>query len=131
MLEISSARISGNAEKYLGLPSMVGKLKYKTFRGLEERVWKKVHYIFLSQTGKEVLIKAVIQSFPIFTMSVFKLPKRLCTDLFKIMANFWWGHKQLSKGIHWLNWTKMELSKNNGGLGFKDIESFNQAMLAK
>ena len=32
----------GSYEKYLGLPSVVGRSKYYTFRGIKERVWRKV-----------------------------------------------------------------------------------------
>ena len=50
-------------EKYLGLPSLVGKNKQNTFRQLKEKVanklsgWKEK---FLSMAGKEILIKAVV-----------------------------------------------------------------------
>lgn len=64
-------------------------------------------------------------------MKVFKLPKKFCRDITNIMVRFWWGHMRKDKKIQWLQWNKMEESKNDGGLGFRDINCFNQDMLAK
>ena len=61
----------------LGLPTMVGRSKYQTFAYLKERVWKKIQGwkgLLLSRAGKEVLIKAMAQAFPSYTMGVFQLP---------------------------------------------------------
>ena len=42
----------------------------------------------LSQAGKEVLIKAMAQSIPTYTMSVFQLPMILCDELDTMCAKF-------------------------------------------
>ena len=44
----------------------------------------------LSRAGK-VLIKAVAQSIPIYTMGVSLLSLMLCDDLNALCAKFWWG----------------------------------------
>ena len=47
--------------------------------------------MMLSKAGKEVLIKAVAQSIPTYTMNVFQLPMKLCDELNAMCAKFWWG----------------------------------------
>ena len=53
-------------ESYLGLPTLIGRSKYHTFSFIKDRVWKKLQGwkgMMLSKAGKEVLIKAVAQSY--------------------------------------------------------------------
>lgn len=67
-------------EKYLGLQVFMGKSKIKTFEAIKGRVQKKLEgwkEKFLSQAGREMLLKAVVQAIPTYSMSVFKLPKTL------------------------------------------------------
>ena len=45
----------------------------------------------LSKAGKEVLIKAVAQAIPTYTMSCFKIPDSLCDEMTNLISNFWWG----------------------------------------
>lgn len=57
-------------------------------------MWKKLQRWkekLLSQVGREVLIKAVIQTIPTYMMSCFKLPKVLIKDLEILTRKFGGG----------------------------------------
>jgi hypothetical protein len=114
--------------------SLVGRSRTRSFQSLLDRIWKRLNgwkERFLSQAGKEVLLKAVIQAIPTYTMSIFQLPKVLCKKINSMMARFWWGHKENLSRTAWLSWDKLSLSKEEGGLGYRDLEAFNTALLAK
>ena len=71
-------------KKYLGLPSIIGKSRVKIFAEVKERVEKKLSgwkEKMLSVGGREVLIKAVAQAIPTYTMSCFQIPKSICDDI--------------------------------------------------
>ncbi|KAK1554997.1 hypothetical protein Q3G72_020206 [Acer saccharum] len=121
-------------DKYLGLPTLVGRNKRKTFNEIKERVWKKVcswKSNMFSFGGKEVLINAVAQAIPTYVMSIFQLPVCLCKDLGALISKFWWGSKDGKRKTSWVSWDRMCLPKSCGGMGFKDLTLFNQSLLAK
>ncbi|XP_042939495.1 uncharacterized protein LOC122274525 [Carya illinoinensis] len=135
VLKELGARLVTSCEKYLGLPIMVGRSKYDSFRSIKDRIWQRVNnwkHKFLFPTGKEVLLKAAIQAVPNYHMNVFRLPRKLCKEIVAVMEKFWWGFKENERKIQWKSWSKMGgLSKADGGLGFRELESFNTALLAK
>ncbi|GLT60633.1 hypothetical protein SLA2020_333910 [Shorea laevis] len=120
--------------KYLGLPTSWGRSKKQSLQFVIEKVqqklqaWKKS---LLSVAGREVLIKSVAQSIPTYAMYCFKFPKNVCHQLNSLMSNFWWGQRDDKSRIHWVSWGKLSISKNYGGLGFRDVEAFNLSLLAK
>ena len=80
-------------EKYLGLPSFVGRSRKESFIQIKERIWSRLKgwkQKLLSQAGREILIKAVVQAIPAYSMSCFKLPVTLCHEIEVLIRKFWW-----------------------------------------
>ena len=128
------AQVIKQHEKYLGLSSLVGKNKRSTFNKIKDKLRKKLigwKEKLLSKAGKEILIKAVAQAIPTYSMGYFKLPDSLCEDLTSLIQNFCWSQRQEEKKIAWLSWKKLCAPKASGRIGFKSLKEFNLAMLAK
>ncbi|CAM8990804.1 unnamed protein product [Rhodiola kirilowii] len=119
--------------RYLGLPLMVGQRKTETCRSIVEKIWKRVNdwkSKLLSAAGREVLVKAVIQAMPVYMMSVYLFPKSVISEMARLIQQFWWNKKG-SKGISWLSQDMLQTKKYEGGLGFKNLSVFNEAILMK
>jgi hypothetical protein len=126
---ISSEALS---ERYLGLPTVVGRSKEGTFKYISDRAWGKIKGLKgqgMSKEGRSTLVKSVLQAVPTYAMSCFQLNKKQCKKLSSVSSNFWWGDIEEKKKVHWIGWDRMCKSKSNGGLGFRDFECFNQAFL--
>ncbi|XP_040363828.1 uncharacterized protein LOC112169513 [Rosa chinensis] len=121
-------------ERYLGLPTYVGRKETATFEYIKERLGEKLKLWqgkLLSGDGKDILIRVVAQALPNYAMSVFQLTKKLCENLEQMCARFWWGSSSDKRKIHWKKWDDLCHAKEVGGLGFKSLSEFNMSMLAK
>ena len=79
-------------ERYLGLLVVVGKNKRASLNYIKEWVWNKIQgwkEKLLSQAGKEILLKLVVQAISTLAMSYFKLPVGLCRDIEMMIRKFW------------------------------------------
>ena len=79
-------------ESYLGLPSLIGKNKKAIFSFIKDKAWyrkqswrRKLSF----RTGKEVLLKTVVQAIPLYVMSIFLIPLNFCVELEMMVNSFW------------------------------------------
>ncbi|XP_062028872.1 uncharacterized protein LOC133744858 [Rosa rugosa] len=88
-------------ERYLGLPTYVGRKKTATFQFIKDNLAKKLSCWqgkMLSGAGKDILIR---------------------------------GSTNDKRKIHWKTWNALCNPKEEGGLGFRSLSNFNSAMLVK
>lgn len=131
--QILGVHVVDSLDRYLGMPSVVGKSKQHIFSIIRERIWKRINgwgENTLSMPGREVLIKAVLQSIPTYIISCFLLPGHLIKSIEAAVRSFWWGSNGTKK-LAWLSWSQLCRPKQSGGLGFRDLHTFNLALLAR
>jgi len=120
--------------KYLGL-EVGGNPRKKKFwdpvvNNLKARlnVWKGR---FLSMAGRICLIKFVLTAIPLYYLSLFRAPVAVCKSITRIQRRFLWGWGKEKEPISWVSWKMVCKPREEGGLGLRDIQNFNIALLPK
>ncbi|GKB91122.1 reverse transcriptase [Tanacetum coccineum] len=134
IIECLNVREVVHQDKYLGLPSVIGRSKKVVFEAILDKIKKKLggwKEKTLSIAEKEVLIKSVAQAMPMYIMNIFLLPGNIINDIHKSLNAYWVGDGVKENPIWWSKWERMCISKFRGGLGFRHLGLFNRSLLAK
>ena len=123
--------------KYLGATLGASPTRLKYWDPLLAKVQARVQSYdssTLSIAGRTVLLKAVIDSIPVYWFSLFKIPSAIINKIEKVRRRFLWGGKAgigAKRTFHSLSWNKVCSPKRCGGLGLVPIRHRNEVLLAK
>ncbi|KAL2925976.1 hypothetical protein RDABS01_020076 [Bienertia sinuspersici] len=117
---------------YLGYPMEVDGRNTGTFNQIHDRViqcissWK---YSCLSPATRSILINSILVALAAHIMSIYLLPQKVLKKISSTITKFYWGGNGQTKPIYWKNRDTLELRKEEGGLGLRNMTSLNQALL--
>eukprot|EP00253_Pinus_taeda_P020461 PITA_20461 len=126
--------IASLPSKYLGAPLLDSAQKHSSWTSLLERLEARLSlwtHRSLNMASRLVLIKAVLQSMPLYLFSTLAAPKWVLKAIKNLQRNFLWGSTGLNRKWALVKWEKACLPKKAGGIGLRDPEHSNRIMGAK
>lgn len=86
----------------------------------------------LNHAGRLTYINSVLSSIPIYYMSTVLFSKTFISKITSIIRKFWWAGVQDENStsfFHFRSWDDICKSKDNGGLGIRDIQKVNHSLI--
>eukprot|EP00253_Pinus_taeda_P031297 PITA_31297 len=126
--------IANLPSKYLGTPLIASALKHSSWRDLLEKLEAKLFlctHKSLNMANRVILIKAILQSMPLYLFSLLAVPKWVLKAIWNLQRNFLWGSSGHNRKWALVKWEKVCLPKKAGGIGIRDPEHNNTVMGAK
>lgn len=115
--------------RYLGIPLVAVKLRVTHYAPFIDKLAGYINAwtgASLSYAGRAELIRVVLHGVDCFWLSILSIPADVIDRIIKLCRLFLWrsNHPLVA-------WKEICLPKSEGGLGFKDLESWNTTLLAK
>ncbi|XP_056848817.1 uncharacterized protein LOC130498972 [Raphanus sativus] len=120
--------------RYLGVPLCTKKLNIQNCEPLLQQIKKRFSSWSakaLSFAGRLLLIKTVIAGVSTFWCSSFILPKACINKINSLCNLFLWKGKSEGTYNARVGWETVTLTKDQGGLGVKDLHKWNMACILK
>jgi len=119
---------------YLGVNIGMKRLPLSAYNPMLERIRNKLSSWkarALSFSSKAILVQSVIQSIPVYLMSSGWVPKTLLDEIESYCTGFLWSKDGERCNLPLVSWEKMRKSRGDGGLGFRQLKPFHEALLEK
>ncbi|GFS30063.1 hypothetical protein Acr_00g0009910 [Actinidia rufa] len=85
----------------------------------------------LSYAGRAELVKSVLQGVECFWLTILPIPAGVKAKIVQLCRNFLWSGSCNSHKTPLVSWKEATLSKEEGGLGIRDIKAWNKALISK
>jgi hypothetical protein len=83
---------------------------------------------WLTIGGRLILIKAVLESQPVYWLSLTNLPSRIHQRIHHLIFSFLWSGCKKQKKIHLCDWKLIARPKLHGGWGLRNLVCFSRAL---
>ncbi|XP_016172720.1 uncharacterized protein LOC107615123 [Arachis ipaensis] len=106
--------------RYLGISLGANPRLVKTWKPIIDKVEQKLSLWkakVLNKAGKLVLIKSVLNSLPIYYLSLYKMPKTMADKIIALQRSFMWCKEDGNSFIPLVKWELVQAPKKAGGLG--------------
>ena len=120
--------------KYLGVPTINGKVTRVTFHEMLHRADKRLagwETKCLSMAGRATLISSTISAIPAHVMQPTWVPRSICDELDRKTRRFLWGGTPGERKTHLVAWDVITKPKENGGPGLWSMHQLNSALMMK
>ncbi|GJT58325.1 RNA-directed DNA polymerase, eukaryota, reverse transcriptase zinc-binding domain protein [Tanacetum coccineum] len=134
ILSILPFKIGCLPVSYLGFLLITKSLTYTDCKCLIDKFKTKVSNWknkLLSYAGRLQLIVAILSSMQVYWVYVFILPKSVVKEIDRLLKGFLWCQGELSKGKAKVAWKQICRPKDEGGLGIKSLEMWNEVLMSK
>jgi hypothetical protein len=81
----------------------------------------------ITYAGRVQLVKSVLQSMMVYSITIYSWPISLIKELEKYMRNFIWSRDLQSIKMIIVSWSSVCKSMDKGGLGLRSISVINQS----
>jgi len=134
--QASIARILGFSitslpSKYMGVPIIASALKHSSLKILLEKLEACISswtFRALNMVSCLVLIKAVLQSLPLYLFTVLATPKWVLKAIKNLQRDFLWGNMKQKRKWPLIKWETACHLKSSGGTGLQDPQHSNEVM---
>jgi hypothetical protein len=129
MIRITSFLHGSMPFHYLGIPIATNRLKIVNFSHLLERFKNSIgawNQRILPYTSRLQLIKSVVQGVESFWLSILPIPSAILGKVTSLCRGFLWG-----KSNPLVAWRKLALPFDEGGVGIRDLLTWNMTLLCK
>jgi hypothetical protein len=130
MVQLLNFSLGSLPFNYLGVPIFKGKPRVIHLQPIADRVklklsaWKAS---LLSIAGRVQLVRSVVQSMLIYSISIYSWPESLLKDIEKSMRNFIWSGDIEKRKLVTVSWKNLCKPFHKGGLSIRSLSKLNKA----